>query len=57
MTVPDATPRIYFSFLEAQRSVIPYFFFALSSANGIVNNNIANKKYISFREIMVLMAI
>ena len=37
----SAAPEIYFSFPGSQRGVIPYFF-ALSSANSIIN--IANKE-------------
>ena len=33
-----ATPEIYFSLLEAQRGIIPIFFFAISTANSIINN-------------------
>ena len=47
-----AAPEIYFSLLEAQRGLIP-FFFSLYQLQ-IVLLTIANKKNISFPEIMIL---
>ena len=52
----SAAPEIDFSFPEALRGVIPYFFFALSSANSIINN-CQYKHTLFFTEIMILMAI
>ena len=48
----SAAPEIYFSLLEAQRGIIP-FFFSLYQLQ-IVLLTIANKKNISFPEIMIL---
>ena len=48
----NAAPEIYFSLLEAQRGIIPIFFLLYQLQ--IVLLTIANKKNISFPEIMIL---